>query len=85
MYILRMKLKSSIKSLRGGGTVAEKTKLEEQRRKLQIRVTSFQNAAAAFYTLSPTSEGTEGSNDESGDLGDPFADPDDDDEEGDGE
>lgn len=65
--------------MRGGGTVAERTRIEEQRRKLQARVNSFQSASEAFYSISlgNQSESFPDRNEE-----DPFQTTDTDDEEG---
>ncbi|KLO08462.1 hypothetical protein SCHPADRAFT_835294, partial [Schizopora paradoxa] len=48
-----LRLKRTVTGLRGRGTVAEKTKVEEQRRKLQARINSFHSHAEAFYSTSP--------------------------------
>ncbi|KLO06806.1 hypothetical protein SCHPADRAFT_837495, partial [Schizopora paradoxa] len=80
-----MKFKRTLRRMKGGGTIAAKTKVEEQRRKLNARVTSFQSAAEGFYSLIPTTqnrhvEAAEPAVDD--DLEDPFQDSDDEGEEG---
>ena len=77
-----MKFKKSLKALRGGGTVVEKTKMEEQRRKLNARITSFQSSAENFYALTSTDQPADEADDDDGeDSNDPFEDPDADEEE----
>ncbi|KLO06717.1 hypothetical protein SCHPADRAFT_837667 [Schizopora paradoxa] len=79
-----IKLSRSVAALRGGGTVAERTKIEEQRRKLRPRVTAFQSASESFYSIAGEKESSSELNistDQEIVADDPFQDSDDEDEE----